>query len=168
MLSKMNFPMSVIPNYVIFSQFYPHLIILGLGMVFLQFLGYPVSIYYIQLPIYIVGMLIFIFSLSLILSTLTTMIRDVQMLLHSLMRMLLYLSPILWPPSLLPESWQTFLKLNPFYYVIEGYRYSLLGEGWYFLENPIYTLYFIGIIVVTFAIGSYLHVKFRNQFIDFL
>lgn len=168
MLSKMNFPMSVIPNYVIFSQFYPHLIILGLGMVFLQFLGYPVSIYYIQLPIYIVGMLIFIFSLSLILSTLTTMIRDVQMLLQSLMRMLLYLSPILWPPSLLPESWQTFLKLNPFYYVIEGYRYSLLGEGWYFLENPIYTLYFIGIIVVTFAIGSYLHVKFRNQFIDFL
>lgn len=168
MLSKMNFPMSVIPNYVIFAQFYPHLIILGLGMVFLQFTGYPVSVYYIQLPLYILGMLLFIFSLSLILSTLTTIVRDVQMLLQSLMRMLLYLSPILWPPSLLPESWQTFLKLNPFYYIIEGYRYSLLGEGWYFLENPIYTLYFISVTLITFAIGSYLHVKFRNQFIDFL
>ncbi|TWT07171.1 ABC transporter permease [Planococcus sp. CPCC 101016] len=168
MLSKMNFPMSVIPNYTIFAQFYPHLVLLAVGMVFLQFLGYPVSIYYLQLPIYIIGLLLFLFSFSLITSTLSTIIRDVQMLLQSVMRMLLYLSPILWPPTLLPDSWQPYMKLNPFYYVIEGYRYSLLGEGWYFLENPIYTLYFIGIVAITFLVGAYLHVKFRSQFIDFL
>ncbi|RLQ86676.1 ABC transporter permease [Planomicrobium sp. Y74] len=168
MLAKMNFPMSVIPGYVIFAQFYPHLIILGLGMIFLQFIGYPVSIYYIQLPLYMLGLLAFLFSLVLITSTLTTIVRDVQMLLQSIMRMLLYLSPILWPPTLLPETWQPYMKLNPFYYIIEGYRYSLLGEGWYFLENPVYTAYFAGVILLTFFIGSYLHVKFRNQFIDFL
>ncbi|MGI2327553.1 ABC transporter permease [Planococcus sp. YIM B11945] len=168
MLSKMNFPMSVIPNYVIFAQFYPHLFILGLGMIILQFLGYPISIFYLQLPIYIAGLLVFLFGLALILSTLTTIIRDVQMVLQSVMRMLLYLSPILWPPTLLPDAMQPYMKLNPFYYVIEGYRYSLLGEGWYFLENPVYTAYFVGIILLTFIIGSYLHVKFRSQFIDFL
>lgn len=173
MLSKMSFPMSVIPNYVIFAQLYPHLVVLGIGMVFLQFIGFPVSIYYIQLPLYIAGLLVFVFSLSLILSTLTTIVRDVQMLLQSIMRMLLYLSPILWPPSLLAGisetiPWETIVKINPFYYIIEGYRHSLLGEGWYFLENPVYTLYFIGITAITFAIGSYLHVKFRSQFIDFL
>ncbi|SDI35746.1 teichoic acid transport system permease protein [Planococcus glaciei] len=168
MLSKMNFPMSVIPSYVIFSQFYPHLIILGLGVAVLQFTGFPISVYYLQLPLYMVGLLLFLFSLSLILSTITTIIRDVQMALQSVMRMLLYLSPILWPPTLLPESWQPLLMLNPFYYIIEGYRYSLLGEGWYFLENPIYTYYFIGVTVFTFIIGSYLHIKFRSQFIDYL
>lgn len=90
------------------------------------------------------------------------------MLLQSIMRMLLYLSPILWPPTRLPESWQTALQLNPFYYIIEGYRHSLLGQGWYFIENPMYTLYFCSVILVTFIIGAYLHVKFRSQFIDFL
>lgn len=168
MLSKMNFPMSIIPSYVIFAQFYVHIVILVLGTLFLQVLGHPLSIYIVQLPIYTAGVLILLLGLSLILSTLTTIIRDVQMLLQAVMRMLLYLSPILWPPTLLPESWQTFIKLNPFYYIIEGYRYSLLGEGWYFIENPIYTLYFIGITAAIFIVGSYLHVKFRSQFIDFL
>lgn len=160
--------MSVIPSYVIFSQFYPHLILLGLGTIALQFMGYPLTIYYLQLPLYIIGLLMFLFSLTLITSTLATIVRDVQMLLQSVMRMLLYLSPILWPPdSLLPEL-QTVLKLNPFYYIIEGYRHSLLGEGWYFIENPVYTLYFCGIVLITFIVGAYLHVKFRSQFIDFL
>ena len=168
MLSKMNFPMSIIPSYVIFAQFYVHIVILALGTILLQVLGYPLSIYIVQLPLYTAGVLILLLGMSLILSTLTTIIRDVQMLLQAVMRMLLYLSPILWPPTLLPESWQTFIKLNPFYYIIEGYRYSVLGEGWYFLENPVYTLYFIGITVLIFVVGSYLHVKFRSQFIDFL
>lgn len=168
MLSKMNFPMSVIPSYVIFAQFYPHLVILGLGILILQFIGFPLSIYFIQIPIYTVGLLLFLFGLSLILSTLTTIVRDIQMLLQSLMRMLLYLSPILWPPTLLPESWQTFLKLNPFYFIIEGYRASLLGLEWYFIEHPVHFVYFVVVTGLTLLIGSYLHVKFRNQFIDFI
>ena len=168
MLSKMNFPMSIIPSYVIFAQFYVHIVILILGTLLLQIIGYPLSIYIIQLPLYTAAVLILLLGMSLVLSTLTTIVRDVQMLLQAVMRMLLYLSPILWPPSLLPESWQTIIKLNPFYYIIEGYRYSLLGEGWYFIESPVYTMYFIGITAMIFIIGSYLHVKFRNQFIDFL
>lgn len=168
MLAKMNFPMSVIPNYVIISQFYPHLIILGIGIIILQFIGYPITIYYLQLPIYTIATVALLFSITLITSTLATIVRDVQMMLQSMMRMLLYLSPILWPPTLLPESWQPWLKLNPFYYIIEGYRNTLLGQGWYFIENPMYTLYFFLLLIVLFMIGSYLHVKFRSQFIDFL
>lgn len=168
MLSKMNFPMSVIPNYVVVSLFYPHLILLGIGMIILQFIGFPISIYYLQLPIYIFATIVLLFSIGLITSTLATIVRDVQMMLQAMMRMLLYLSPILWPPSLLPESWQTWIKLNPFYFIVEGYRSSLLGQGWYFMENPMYTLYFCGLVLVLFMFGAYLHVKFRNQFIDFL
>src|SRR5690606_7056181 len=39
MLSKMNFPMSVIPNFVIFSQFYIHLIMLLIMVIIFQFSG---------------------------------------------------------------------------------------------------------------------------------
>src|SRR5690625_4577332 len=48
MLSKMNFPMSVIPNFVIFSNFYIHLILLGISMIVLQIMGYYATIYYFQ------------------------------------------------------------------------------------------------------------------------
>ena len=168
MLSKMNFPMSVIPNYIIFSQLYPHLLLLSIVIILLQFLGYGFSVYYIQLPIYLFGVLSILFSLSLITSTLATIAKDVQMFLQSIMRMLLYLSPILWPPSLLPDWLQIVMKINPFYYIIEGYRSSLLGKGWFFIEQWEYTLYFWSLVLVLFIIGSSLHVKFRRHFIDLL
>lgn len=168
MLSKMNFPMSVIPNYVIFSQLYPHLLLLIIVIIVLQIFGYPISIYYLQLPIYLFGVLAILFSLSLITSTLATIAQDVQMFLQSIMRMLLYLSPILWPPSLLPDWLQTVMKINPFYYIVEGYRQSLLGQGWFFYEQWTYSIYFWSLVIVLFIFGSYLHVKFRRHFVDFL
>ncbi|MDQ0352780.1 teichoic acid transport system permease protein [Alkalibacillus filiformis] len=168
MLSKMNFPMSVIPNYVIFSQLYPHLVLLLIVMVVLQFAGYPISVYYLQLPIYMFAVMALLFSISLITSTLSTIAQDVQMFLQSIMRMLLYLSPILWPPTRLPEWLQMVMMINPFYYIVEGYRQSLLGGEWFFIANWEYSLYFWSLVIVLFLFGSYLHVKFRRHFVDFL
>src|SRR5690625_1239362 len=48
MLSKMNFPMSVIPNIVIFSKFYIHLFMLFFSVILFQFMGYFVTVYYLQ------------------------------------------------------------------------------------------------------------------------
>ncbi|KPH75919.1 MULTISPECIES: ABC transporter permease [Oceanobacillus] len=171
MLSKMNFPMSIIPSFAIFSQFYVHLFLLGITIVILQFSGFFVNVYYIQLIYYLFAALCLTFSISLITSTLSTIIRDVHMLLNAVLRMLLYLSGVLWPMSLLeqyPPIIMTILKLNPLYYLIEGYRASLFGTEWYLITHWEYTLYFWAIVLVLFLFGSTLHVKFRRHFIDYL
>src|SRR5699024_5281594 len=49
MLSKMNFPMSVIPNIAIFSNLYIHLSMLVITVLVLNISGYVINIYYIQL-----------------------------------------------------------------------------------------------------------------------
>src|SRR5699024_6782250 len=49
MLSKMSFPFSVIPNFVIFSKFYIHIFMLAITIIILQFNGFYISIYYVQL-----------------------------------------------------------------------------------------------------------------------
>ncbi|MEC2055456.1 ABC transporter permease [Peribacillus psychrosaccharolyticus] len=167
MVSKMNFPLSVIPTYVIISKFYPHVALISLTAIILQFTGYPISIYFIQLPYFMLSTVIFLIALSLITSTLSTIARDVQMLVQSLMRVLLYVTPILWSPYLhLPDWALTLMKVNPLFYLIEGYRAALLGDGWYIWST--YSLYFWGVVVVMLLIGSALHVKFRKHFIDFL
>lgn len=168
MLSKMNFPMSLIPNVIIFSKFYSHIGLILIIMIILNFTGFPLSIYYLQLPLYIFGAYLFIFSLSLITSTLNTFIRDLQMLLQAMLRMVLYMSPILWSHEKLPDLVVTLLKLNPLYYLVEGYRASLLGTEWYFVNHWQYSLYFWGISFVILLIGAKLHVKFRRRFIDFI
>lgn len=170
MLSKMNFPMSVIPNIAVFSQLYIHLCMLLITMIVLQFSGYSITIYYLQFIYYIIAVFCLVFSISLITSTLSTIIRDVHMFLNSTLRMMLYLSGVLWPIALLADYpfIMNMMKLNPLFYLIEGYRAAFLGTSWYFIEHWQYSLYFWVIVVILFIIGSQLHVKFRRHFIDYL
>lgn len=170
MLSKMNFPLSVIPNIPVFSKFYTHIIMLVLSFIVFQFAGYYVSVYFIQLPYFIFGTYALIISFALITSTLSTLIRDVHLLLNSLLRMVLYLSGVLWPLSILADfpTLQVIMQLNPLVYLIEGYRATYFGTEWYIFTHWEYSLYFWGVILIMFCIGSILHVKFRRNFIDYL
>lgn len=168
MVSRMNFPLSAIPSYVILSLLYPQLLLMGIIIIIFQFTGYHISIYYLQLPYFLFASLIFLFALSLITSTISTIVRDFQMLLQAVMRVLLYITPILWSPERLGETFGFIMRLNPVYYLIEGYRYALLGEGWFITAHPAITLYFWGLVILLLAVGSYMHVRFRRHFIDFL
>ncbi|MGH0565351.1 ABC transporter permease [Bacillus cereus] len=167
MISKMNFPMSVIPSYVIMSNFYQHLILVGIVTILFLITGQGISIHYIQLVYYMFATIMFIFAFSLITSTLATIVRDVQMVVQSLMRMLLYLTPILWTPDKLPPILQKIMQLNPLCYIVEGYRDAFLGTGWVH-EDIKYALYFWTIVFFMLLIGATLHVKFRKHFADYL
>lgn len=171
MLAKMNFPMSVIPNFVIFSQIYIHIFMMIIAIIILHLFNYYVNIFYLQLIYFLFATVVFSYALALITSTLSTIIRDIHMFLNSSLRMLLYLSPILWNVASSDDvaNWiKIVMKLNPLYYLIEGYRSGFLGLGWYFIDNWIYTLYFWGVTFILFLIGASIHVKFRKYFIDFL
>lgn len=170
-ISRMNFPMSLIPNIVIFSQFYVHIIMLLIVIVLLNIMGFYINVYYLQLIFFGFGTLCLLFAISLITSTLSTIVRDVHMLLNAVLRMFLYLSPVLWPISKVLEHSETLvmiMKLNPLFYLIEGYRAALFGTEWYFITNWEYTLYFWALVIILFSFGSVLHMKFRRHFIDFL
>src|SRR5690625_2236236 len=94
MLSKMSFPFSVIPNFVIFSKFYIHIFMLAITIIILQFNGFYISIYYVQLIYFLISTIALLYAISLITSTISTIIRDFHMFLNSTLRMLLYLSGV--------------------------------------------------------------------------
>jgi teichoic acid transport system permease protein len=171
LIAKMSFPMSAIPSFVIMANFYTHLILVAVVTVFLQFTDFKLSLYFIQLPYFMAAMLLFLLALALVTSTLSTIVRDVQQVVQSILRMLLYLTPLLWHTETLTINgidYAFILKLNPLYYIVEGYRAALLGTTWYPAEYPQLTLYFWITVIVLFFIGSVLHLKFRNRFVDYL
>lgn len=175
MMSKMDFPMSIMPTIAVCSAFYVHIGLVVIAVVVFLFNGYPLSIYYLQIPYYAVSAFILLVGIALITSTLSTMIRDVHMFITSTTRMLLYLSPILWDASKIAENDDStvaavvsaVVRLNPLTYLIEGYRAALFGLEWHFADWG-YTLYFWVLTIVIFIIGSMLHMKFRKHFIDYL
>lgn len=170
MLSKMNFPMSIIPSYIIFSQFYVHVTMVGISIILYQIMGFYINIYYLQLIYFIFAALCLLFAISLITSTISTIVRDFHMLLNSTLRMFLYISGVLWPLSKLEEfPWLlNIMQLNPLYYLIQGYRAAFFGTEWFFITNWQLTLYFWFVVFLLLIIGASMHVRFRKHFIDFL
>ncbi|KYG90279.1 teichoic acid ABC transporter permease [[Bacillus] sp. KCTC 13219] len=168
LVAKMNFPLTVIPAYVVMSKFYVHILMVALMIIIFSFQGYFPSIYYIQLVYFMLMTYLFAFAVSLLTSTLATLVRDIQMLVQAGLRILFFVSPILWLPDLLPQAIQKFIMLNPFYYLANGYRASLLDKNWYIIEQWPLTLYNIVLIISILSIGSYLHFKMRDRFADFI
>ena len=98
-VAKMNFPLSIIPTYIVTSKFYGHIGLLTLIILACMGAGIYPSIHIIQLLIYVPIAFFFTASVALLTSTLGILIRDTQMMMQAIMRILFYMSPILWMPK---------------------------------------------------------------------
>lgn len=167
-VAKMNFPLSALPGYVVMSKFYIHMVMICLILLIFWFGGYLPSIYYLQLFYFMFFTYLFSLAVALLASTLAAIVRDVHLLVQSALRVLFFVSPILWLPNLLPETIQKLIQLNPFYYFANGYRASLLYDEWYIVTHWELTIYNILLVVILLIIGSSIHYKMRDRFADYV
>ena len=99
MVSRMKFPISILPMVKIFSELPSYFAFTTLAAIVSISTGEKISIYWIQLPYYIVAMIIFLYSFSLINSTIAALIRDYQIFLNSIIQVLMYMSGVFWDLS---------------------------------------------------------------------
>lgn len=69
-------------------------------------------------------------GVGLILAALTVTYRDVRHVVPFMLQAWLYLSPVIYPVSMVPPGWQWLLALNPMTGVIDAFRSALLGRPW--------------------------------------
>ena len=82
-------------------------------------------------------------AIGLWLSPLNAKYRDVGHTIPFLIQVWMFASPVVYPVSLIPESWRLVYSLNPMVGVIEGFRWALLGK-----ENPDFALMLVSVAVV--------------------
>jgi lipopolysaccharide transport system permease protein len=81
------------------------------------------------LPLFLLLALVTSLGASLWLSAMNVQFRDVHYIVHFLAQIWLFLTPIAYPSSLLPEPWRTLYGINPMAGVVEGFRWALLGTA---------------------------------------
>ena len=59
------------------------------------------------------------------------------------------------------------LKFNPFYYIADGYRDSMLTGNW-FWERPLMTIYYWAVTITVFLVGLKMFKRLRPHFSDVL
>ncbi|ECR3422597.1 teichoic acid ABC transporter permease, partial [Campylobacter jejuni] len=159
-------PLSILSSYIVLSKFYTHVLLLILIMLICALNGYYPTIYTLQLLIFIPYTLLLTMTITLLTSTLAVIIRDIQMLMQALMRIIFFISSILYLPT--NALVLKVIQFNPIYFIAESYRAAILYQNWFFITHWKLSLYNLTFLLITFVLGSILHVKYREQFADFL
>lgn len=116
------------------------------------------------------------FMLSLALSYFTSAInvffKDMAQIVGICLQFGMWLTPIMWYEGMFADKsfypiLQVILKFNPMYYIVAGYRDSMI-TGDAFWQRPTMTLYFWGVTLVLFLVGLKVFKKLRPHFSDVL
>jgi lipopolysaccharide transport system permease protein len=81
------------------------------------------------LPLYVALGVSTAFAVTLWTSGLSVRYRDVRYVLPFIIQIWLFVTPVAYPASLVPERWRLLYALNPMASVVEGFRWALLGTG---------------------------------------
>ena len=129
--------------------------------------GYPPTIYWLQIIYYLICMIIFTFALSLICASIMVFFRDLTQIIGVLLLIGMWGTPIAWNLDMFPVKYHVLFKLNPIYYLVQGYRDSLIGNIW-FWEKINLTIYFWCVLFVLLFIGSFVFNHLKQYFADTL
>lgn len=164
-LEKMKFPISILPTTIILSQLFDHIIMFTMTYLYIVSTGYIPSIYNLKIVYYMFCGLAFCISFGLVFSVLSILVKDIKKIIPSVLRLLMYITPILWTMDNLSSTMKKIMRINPIYYVVEGYRDSLFGDP-SFNININTTLVFWAITICLFVAGCILMNKYRYKLVD--
>lgn len=160
LIKAIYFPREILPLSIILSSLLHFLITFIFVFPILMIYGYFLQWSILSLPVIILLQSLFIFGLCLFLSSIHVFFRDIRYILDVILTIWFWLTPVVYPISLIPEQFLFFYKLNPMTIFVTAYREVLLDGG---LPVP---QYWIAILIATSAsllLGYYPFLKIRKR-----
>ena len=136
LITKVYFPRLVIPIAPVLAK------LIDFGISFLILIGMMIwfgitpSVWAAFIPIFVLIMMLTAAGAGMWLTALAIQYRDIQYGSSFLIQLLMYISPVIYPASSVPEKFQLVYALNPMVGVIEGFRAVLLGTRsmpWFYI-----------------------------------
>ncbi|SYX86461.1 ABC transporter permease [Paenibacillus alvei] len=167
LVKKVNFRIGVLPLVKIVSALYIHLFFLCFLLIILILYGQYPDWTYFQVFYYLACTIYLLLGLSLIFSSLVVFLKDFIQILGIAVQIGFWMIPIVWSPEILPDNYAKWFKLNPLYYIVEGYRDSFINHVW-FWHRYNQTTYFWIISTIILLVGLFMFRKLKPHFADVL
>lgn len=163
LITRVYFPRIIVPVSTVLAAMVDFAIATALLFGLMFFFGLLPSANIIWLPLFIGLMLITALGIGFWLSALNMEYRDVQYTIPFLNQLLLFLTPVVYPSSLVPENFQFIYWLNPMVGVIEGFRWAVLGIG----SGPSPILMVSAVAALIIFVGGIYFFRWRERtFVD--
>ncbi|MBQ5676526.1 MAG: ABC transporter permease [Lachnospiraceae bacterium] len=169
LVKKVVFKISILPMIKIIAASFIHVFFVGVLLVIAFIYGYGLSLYTLQLVYYSLCLFILVLALSYTLCSVVVFFRDLSQIVSIGLQLGMWATPIMWSFSRTEghEVLAFVFKLNPVFYVVNGYRESLF-EGVGFWMHPGLTAYFWIFTVVLFIFGTVVFKRLKPHFADVL
>jgi lipopolysaccharide transport system permease protein len=165
---KVYFPRLVSPISIIISsmvQLGIQLLLLTVFMIYYSITGYhiQINVYFLLIPLLIINLALLGLGFGIIFSALTTKYRDLSNFLVFGVQLWMYITPVIYPSSAVPEKYRILVFLNPVAPLVEAFKYGLIGAGEFDFGRLLYS--FIFTIILLF-IGVILFNRTEQNFMD--
>src|SRR5450759_3473628 len=120
-------------------------------MLYYTFTGYDIQInwHLFYIPLLIIDLALMGLGFGIIFSALTTKYRDLTNLMSFGVQLWMYITPVIYPASAVPEKYRIFIYINPVAPLVEAFKYGLIGVGEFSLERLLYSVFFTNILLFT-------------------
>jgi lipopolysaccharide transport system permease protein len=143
---KSYFPRLILPLSTIASALIDFAVSFVVLMVFILIDGnYPITSRYLYLPILLLLTTLFASGVGMLFGALMVVFRDMKNLLTFIMMIWMYITPLIYPISIVPQEYQYIFYLNPLTSLIDAYRWVFLNQGE--LPEP-------GYLLISFIVAS--------------
>ncbi|MDH3924563.1 MAG: ABC transporter permease [Xanthomonadales bacterium] len=163
LITRVYFPRLVLPISAVVGGLVDFFIAFALLVILLVIYGSAPTLKILLLPFFLLFTILTALALSLWLSAINVQYRDVNNALPFFSQVLMFVSPVAYPASSIPEKWQLLYALNPMATVINGFRWALLenqpGPG-------IYSLVSVAVVLIALFGGLYFFRWQEDRFAD--
>ncbi len=128
LISKIYFPRLIVPIAAVVVAFADFLIAFGLLIGMMIWYRFMPTWHILLFPFFVAAGIAATVGPSLWLSALNVKYRDFRIIVPFIVQLGLYVSPVGFSSSIVPEKWRLLYSLNPIVGVIDGFRWSLLGS----------------------------------------
>lgn len=167
LIKKTLFPSQILPVIKLLSSLITHAVFLSILVGLLITQGISLSLYNLQFLYYLACFSLLALGISWFVSALNVFVRDVGQFVAVILQVGFWGTPIFWDINMMSPEIQRWLKVNPFYYIVQGYRESFI-DFVPFWQHGIYTIYFWLFTVLSLLCGAYVFRKLKPQFADVL
>jgi lipopolysaccharide transport system permease protein len=163
LITKVYFPRLVIPISAVLGGLVDFAIAFVVLLLLMAYYGIVPHIAVLTLPLFILLAVMTALGVGLWLSALNVQYRDVRYTLNFLVQFWMFLTPVAYPSSIVPEKWRALYGLNPMAGVVEGFRWALLGKTQ--APGPLLAVS-VGVVILTLVGGLYYFRRMEETFAD--
>ncbi|MEJ7610948.1 MAG: ABC transporter permease [Ferruginibacter sp.] len=167
LISKVYFPRLIVPASAVISSFVDFLISFVILFILMFFYRYTPPVQMLALPVMLIFVFLVSFSLGLSLTALNVKYRDFRYIIPFIVQFGLYISPVGFSSSIIPDNWRIWYNLNPMVGVIDGFRWCILG-GEFTKDLALSMSISLGVTVILLVFGIRYFRKVEKTFADII